>query len=169
MEKSHFLGDWWFFMWFFVILLVGTGEPPPYCNKNTLGKIGSKFGIDRPPPPQLGHKPKFFQWAYLKAPLSWSCIWESLAKCWTMALFCYWLKYHYWQKYHNWPGHVECVSGGSVPRNWKKVADGFFYYLMRFMCLIHINFYRHMAISSKYTEISAYHHSCCQHAHKRGS
>ena len=68
MEKSHFLGDWWFFMWFLVILLVGTGEPPPYCNKNTLGKIGSKFGIGRPPP-QLGQKPKFFQWAYLRAPL----------------------------------------------------------------------------------------------------
>ena len=69
MEKSHFWGDWWFFMWFLVILLVGTGEPPPYCNENTLGKIESKFGIGRPPPPQLGQKTKFFQWVYLKAPL----------------------------------------------------------------------------------------------------
>ena len=70
MEMSHFLGDWWFFMWFLVILLVGTGEPPPYCNKNTLGKIGSKFGIGRPPPPQLGQKPNFFQKSNLWAPLS---------------------------------------------------------------------------------------------------
>ena len=73
MEKSHFWGDWWFFMWFLVILLVGTGEPPPYCNKNTLGKIESKFGIGRPPPPQLGQKTKFFQWFYLKAPLTGQC------------------------------------------------------------------------------------------------
>ena len=29
MIKSHFFGDWWFLMWF----LVGTREPPPYCNK----------------------------------------------------------------------------------------------------------------------------------------
>ena len=57
-------------MWFLVILLVGTGEPPPYCNKNTLGKIESKFGIGRPPPPQLGQKTKFFQWFDLRAPLN---------------------------------------------------------------------------------------------------
>ena len=68
MEKSHFLGDWWFFKWFLVILLVGTGEPLPYCNKNTLGKIESKFGIGRPPP-QLGQKTKFFDRCHLRAPL----------------------------------------------------------------------------------------------------
>ena len=61
MEKSHFLGDWWFFMRFLVILLVGTGEPLPYCNKNTLGKIGSKFGIGRPPPPSVGTKDQIFR------------------------------------------------------------------------------------------------------------
>ena len=59
MEKSLFLGDWGFFMWFLVILLVGTGEPPPYCNKNTLGKIESKFGIGRPPP-WVGTKDQIF-------------------------------------------------------------------------------------------------------------
>ena len=61
MEKSHFLGDWWFFKWFLVILLVGTGEPLPYCNKNTLGKIESKFGIGRPPPPSVGTKDQIFR------------------------------------------------------------------------------------------------------------
>ena len=70
MEKSHFWGDWWFFMWFLVILLVGTGEPLPYCNKNTLGKIESKFGIGRSPPPQLGQKTKFFDRFNLRSPLS---------------------------------------------------------------------------------------------------
>ena len=44
---------------FLVILLVGTGEPLPYCNKNTLGKIGSKFGIGRPPP-SVGTKTQIF-------------------------------------------------------------------------------------------------------------
>ena len=50
--------------------MVGTGEPPPYCNKNTLGKIESKFGIGRPPPPQLGQKTKFFLRFNLKTPLT---------------------------------------------------------------------------------------------------
>ena len=44
---------------FLVILLVGTGEPPSYCNKNTLGKIESKFGIGRPPP-SVGTKDQIF-------------------------------------------------------------------------------------------------------------
>ena len=44
-----------------VILLVGTGEPLPYCNKNTLGKIASKFGIGRPPPPSVGTKDQIFR------------------------------------------------------------------------------------------------------------
>ena len=48
-------------MIFYVILLVGTGEPLPYCNKNTLGKIGSKFGIGRPPPPSVGTKDQIFR------------------------------------------------------------------------------------------------------------
>ena len=50
-------------MIFYVILLVGTGEPLPYCNKNTLGKIESKFGM-------LGQKTKFFDRFNLKAPLT---------------------------------------------------------------------------------------------------
>ena len=44
-----------------MILLVGTGEPLPYCNKNTLGKIASKFGIGRPPPPSVGTKDQIFR------------------------------------------------------------------------------------------------------------
>ena len=44
-----------------MILLVGTGEPLPYCNKNTLGKIESKFGIGRPPPPSVGPKDQIFR------------------------------------------------------------------------------------------------------------
>ena len=44
-----------------MILLVGTGEPLPYCNKNTLGKIESKFGIGRPPPPSVGTKDQIFR------------------------------------------------------------------------------------------------------------
>ena len=32
---------------------------PPYCNKNTLGKIESKFGIGRPPP-SVGTKDQIF-------------------------------------------------------------------------------------------------------------
>ena len=70
MEKSHFLGDWWFFMWFLVILLVGTGEPPPYCNKNTLGKIGSKFGIGRPPPLSWEKRPNFSNEPIWRLPLA---------------------------------------------------------------------------------------------------
>ena len=53
-----------------MILLVGTGEPLPYCNKNTLGKIEFEFefGIGRPPL-QSGQKTKFFDRFNLKAPL----------------------------------------------------------------------------------------------------
>ena len=59
MEKSHFLGDWWFFMWFLVILSVGTGEPPPYCNKNTLGKLDQNLGLADPPPLSWDKIPNF--------------------------------------------------------------------------------------------------------------
>ena len=50
--------------------MVGTGEPPPYCNKNTLGKIGSKNWDWQTPPPQLGQKTKFFDRFNLRAPLN---------------------------------------------------------------------------------------------------
>ena len=69
MEKSHFWGDWWFFMWFLVILLVGTGEPPPYCNKNTLGKIESKFGIGKPPLLSWDKRPNFSNASIWRLPL----------------------------------------------------------------------------------------------------
>ena len=72
---DNFLCDFWWFCWL---------EPPPYCNKNTLGKIWSKFGIGRPPPPQLGQKTKFFQCAYLKAPLMHDSLpsWHRLVEEW---------------------------------------------------------------------------------------
>ena len=74
--SKHIIFSWkshTFLMIFYVIFgdFVGWDwGTPPYCNKNTLGKIGSKFGIGIPPPPQLGQKAKFFQWVYLKAPLN---------------------------------------------------------------------------------------------------
>ena len=74
MEKSHFLGDWGFFMWFLVILLVGTGEPPPYCNKNTLGKIESKFGIGRPPPLSWDKRPNFSNDSIWRLPFNICCV-----------------------------------------------------------------------------------------------
>ena len=59
---------------FLVILLVGTGEPLPYCNKNTLGKIASKFGIGRPPPPSVGTKDQIFrQIQYEGSPYRYFC------------------------------------------------------------------------------------------------
>ena len=63
-------------MWFLVIfnVIVGWNWGTPAIlqqnpNKSTLGKFGSKLGIGRPPPPQLGQKPKFSDRFNLKAPL----------------------------------------------------------------------------------------------------
>ena len=55
MEKSHFLGDWWFFMWLL---------QPKHPWKNWI-----KIWDWQTPPPQLGQNPKFFQKIHLKAPL----------------------------------------------------------------------------------------------------
>ena len=59
MEKSHFLGDWWFFMWFLAILLVGTGEPRHIATKTPLEKLNQNLGL-ADPPPSVGTKDKIF-------------------------------------------------------------------------------------------------------------
>ena len=77
--KSHtfwvtddFFCDFWWFCW------LGLGNPRHIATKTPLEKLNQNLGL-ADPPPQLGQKTKFFQCAYLKAPLiglcwSYSCI-----------------------------------------------------------------------------------------------
>ena len=73
MKKSPYFGDWWILMWF----LVGTGEPPPYCNKiptkspfcMVVVLVWKSWDWVRPPPPSLGQNPNFDRKLVLKAPL----------------------------------------------------------------------------------------------------
>ena len=112
MEKSHFLGDWGFFMWFLVILLVGTGEPLLYCNKNTLGKIEFEFefGIGRPPL-QSGQKTKFFDRFNLRSPLSEHLVvlgvwWENWGAELILSMLSSNLIWESWPWWHPWSCHV---------------------------------------------------------------
>ena len=60
--------------------LVGTGEPPPYCDKiltfmgsskanKVLVNFEKKLGLGQTPPPSLGQNPNFYQKFVLEASL----------------------------------------------------------------------------------------------------
>ena len=96
MKKSHFLGDWWFFMWFLVIFWLGLGNPRHIATKSQhlwavprqiefWSILKKSWDWVRPPPPSLGQIPNFYQKFVLRASLSSSsstslASWESNCK-----------------------------------------------------------------------------------------
>ena len=110
MKKSHFLviGDllrdfWWFLMWF----LVGTGEPPPYCNKiptkSPFCMVVVLVSV-RHPPPRWDKIPRFAEFflSLIPLPQVWAAFVSSIASSsaglgWPMrALQTRILKIHLW-------------------------------------------------------------------------